>query len=191
MSATDIVAYTYMADYHCPHCAEEAFGRAEDRSWVREDAVDGEGNPVSPVFESDEILPPDEEHDYLTGPNVRACDCGNLIEGRAYPGDWDTEHYTVEEVTQGWKRWIESAYSVLTALPGCLPDGEPQIADDLEEAREVVGEEIRAAFVHAGIEPEEPTDELVEREITSDGGSVELPDSAYQIEVVPLRRFRT
>jgi hypothetical protein len=56
-----IIAYTYEADMHCPTCARERFGLSGgvrtndtdpmlDYRGVRTDAVDREGNPVTPVF---------------------------------------------------------------------------------------------------------------------------------------------
>lgn len=66
-----VIAYTYCADVHCPECAREAF-RANttlklprsngqlydtgpaDENGVGVDAIDSEGNPVRPVFSTDE-----------------------------------------------------------------------------------------------------------------------------------------
>lgn len=50
-----IIAYTYEADIHCCSCAEARFGTQDGRDWVSEDAEDGEGNPVHPVFSTDEL----------------------------------------------------------------------------------------------------------------------------------------
>ena len=50
---TTIVAYTYEADIHCVNCPQQRFG--DD---VHDDVntpVDREGNPVHPVFITDEI----------------------------------------------------------------------------------------------------------------------------------------
>lgn len=65
-----IIAYTYNADVHCPECARESYrggvtlkhpltgalydtGRP-DECGVGYDAVDSAGNPVHPVFSTDE-----------------------------------------------------------------------------------------------------------------------------------------
>ena len=48
---TTIIYWTYMADTHCTECAGTAFGaEALDNGTAR----DGEGNPVHPVFSTDE-----------------------------------------------------------------------------------------------------------------------------------------
>lgn len=48
-----IIGYTYEADVHCVACTVERFGEEPGRGWVREDAVDNEGNAVHPVFSWD------------------------------------------------------------------------------------------------------------------------------------------
>jgi hypothetical protein len=53
----DPIGYTYEAAFHCPACAIERFGREPGRPWVREDAVDSEGNAVMPVAPWEEIEP--------------------------------------------------------------------------------------------------------------------------------------
>jgi hypothetical protein len=50
----DPIGYTYDADVHCPGCAIKRFGKEPGRPWVREDAVDSEGNPVHPIAPWDE-----------------------------------------------------------------------------------------------------------------------------------------
>lgn len=49
----DILAYTYMANYHCKACALAAWGRGTD-GYVGTDSTDGEGNPIGVVFTWDE-----------------------------------------------------------------------------------------------------------------------------------------
>ena len=58
-----IVAYTYDADVHCPDCTERAFliGQltlarpcASDENYLPMCMTDSEGNPVHPVFSTDE-----------------------------------------------------------------------------------------------------------------------------------------
>jgi len=59
-----IIAYTYEADVHCPECARERFGTADasftnNKGWIDEHgisdaSIDGEGNPIHPVFDIDE-----------------------------------------------------------------------------------------------------------------------------------------
>lgn len=69
MKAWDIVGYTADADLWCPACATATYapdGAAE----VPEDAEDGEGNLVHPIFASDELEPGDRCgacHEYLAG----------------------------------------------------------------------------------------------------------------------------
>lgn len=70
--AWEIIAYQYEADEHCVQCAEERFGQEPDKSWVREDAVDNEGNEVHPIFASDVTF---------SGPAVNCSDCGSWIYG--------------------------------------------------------------------------------------------------------------
>ena len=75
---TRIIAYTYCADVHCPACAsnDAAVGilRREpplsldvDEHGLAFDLIDGEGNPVHPVFSTD-------EHDFTS-----CNDCGERI----------------------------------------------------------------------------------------------------------------
>jgi hypothetical protein len=51
---SDPIAYTYEADMHCVPCALARFGPEPDRPWVREDAIDAEGNPVGAISPWDE-----------------------------------------------------------------------------------------------------------------------------------------
>lgn len=51
------IAYVYEADYHCPACTEERFGRGTD-GYIASDAVDSEGNSVGAVFSWDEWWEP-------------------------------------------------------------------------------------------------------------------------------------
>lgn len=49
------IAYTYEADYHCPDCTEDRFGRTDDGFIAGQnddgtEATDGEGNPVGAIF---------------------------------------------------------------------------------------------------------------------------------------------
>jgi hypothetical protein len=64
-----VIAYTYEADTHCPPCAITRFGQEPERSWVREDATDAEGNPVGVIYDLDEWCQPDE-------PGVQTLACG-------------------------------------------------------------------------------------------------------------------
>lgn len=58
-----ILAYTYEADIHCPDCALERFpGEPNDKRdyhGVPIEAQDREGNTITPVFSTDEILKED------------------------------------------------------------------------------------------------------------------------------------
>lgn len=53
-----IIAYTYEADVHCPACANQRFGLyirfPRDEHGIPLDSKDREGNPVRPVFVTDE-----------------------------------------------------------------------------------------------------------------------------------------
>lgn len=53
MGHMDPIAYTYEADYHCPACTEQRFGRSA-RGFIAEESHDNEGNPVGAVFPWDE-----------------------------------------------------------------------------------------------------------------------------------------
>ena len=62
--ATDVIAYTYDADYHCIGCTEAQHPGSTD--WRRDgfnpaDYTDSEGNEVHAVFASDEWWEPSEE----------------------------------------------------------------------------------------------------------------------------------
>ena len=50
MNSTDIIGYSFEADHHCVACTEARFGAP-----VPEDAEDDEGNPVHPIFASEEF----------------------------------------------------------------------------------------------------------------------------------------
>lgn len=69
------IAYTYEADYHCPGCAEERFGRSAECGFIALYAHDREGNPVG-------VLAPWDEWQQFTGEaEVLACGtCGGVIE---------------------------------------------------------------------------------------------------------------
>jgi len=56
---TKVIAYTYSAETHCPECAKAAFVKAEiaadaDEHGIPLTARDGEGNPIHPIFDTDE-----------------------------------------------------------------------------------------------------------------------------------------
>lgn len=52
-----VIAYTYEADVHCMECTIRRFGILE---LLACEAKDSEGNPVHPVFSTDEIAEPQE-----------------------------------------------------------------------------------------------------------------------------------
>ena len=65
-----IIAYTYLAALHCPDCTRSALrayhqlftrscpGPAQfDEHGLPDDLIDREGNPVRPVFSTDEVAP--------------------------------------------------------------------------------------------------------------------------------------
>ena len=69
-----IIAYTYDADVHCPACADAAYAAGRlvrsgrqgeyDEHGLPMSLIDSEGNPVRPVFSTD-------EHDFTS-----CGDCG-------------------------------------------------------------------------------------------------------------------
>ena len=72
-----IIAYTYCADVHCPACADAAYAAGRlvrsgrqgeyDEHGLPMSLIDGEGNPVRPVFSTEEYW-------------VYACgDCGERL----------------------------------------------------------------------------------------------------------------
>lgn len=72
----DPIAYTFEADYHCPDCTLERFGRDSRGDIAGEGAEDAEGNPIGAVFPWDEWFEPTE-----SGPQTLACGtCGEVIE---------------------------------------------------------------------------------------------------------------
>ena len=71
------IAYAYDADIHCESCSIRRYGiDGPGRPWVRENAVDREGNPVHPVFPDDApwTYSPDGSHRLWCGT------CGECIE---------------------------------------------------------------------------------------------------------------
>ena len=64
----DPIAYAYEADYHCPGCAEERFGRSP-RGFIAEDATDREGNSVG-------VIAPWDEWADVTVAGLHTLECG-------------------------------------------------------------------------------------------------------------------
>ena len=93
----DIIAYTYMSDYHCIDCTKKQFshngkvyGTEEDRAKLRPatdlngiwyETTDSEGNFVHPVFSIDEWMQLDEGHLAENPIQHLTCgDCHTIIE---------------------------------------------------------------------------------------------------------------
>lgn len=74
MKATDIIGWTYDASAHCEECAAQRFSSAQLRNPATEDT---EGNPVRPIFASDDTKPEGEYCD----------DCGACIADPADTAD--------------------------------------------------------------------------------------------------------
>lgn len=82
MKSYDIVGYQYMADIYCPSCALKDFPNGLDDGT----AVDGEGNPVTPVFV-------DQEHEFQPeGLHCGSHDCDAVL--------FEGQTVTVEEARQ-------------------------------------------------------------------------------------------
>lgn len=74
-----VIGYTYEADVHCPSCAfnaaavgllkrEQPLALGSDEHGLAFDLVDREGNPIHPIFSTDE------------GADVEVCgDCGEEL----------------------------------------------------------------------------------------------------------------
>lgn len=77
---TDIRAWMYDAAIHCPACATKRLSSAvTEYPWPDTTAVDSEGNPPHPVFETDEI-PDDGEHCDTCGEEISPA-YRDLVEG--------------------------------------------------------------------------------------------------------------
>jgi len=75
---TTIIAYTYEADYHCENCTKKYFG---DDSLGFAFTVDSEGNPVRPLFSTDEWQEFDEGFLAENPTQYLTCgDCHEVIE---------------------------------------------------------------------------------------------------------------
>lgn len=79
MHATDVIAYTFDADYYCVACTEELHPGATD--WRAEgfdpsDYTDSEENEIHPVFGSDEWWEPNESRTQT----LHCTRCGGLID---------------------------------------------------------------------------------------------------------------
>lgn len=65
MKAWDVIGYAYEADIHCVSCTKKRFPNVEDNDRLE----DSEGNPIHPIFASDE------------GSDSEVCgDCGGSLE---------------------------------------------------------------------------------------------------------------
>ena len=78
---SDVIAWGYDADYHCPGCAVARFGESDDSPgglypWIPDTAEDSEGNIVAPIFAGSEW------YDYTYDePQALTCyDCGGIID---------------------------------------------------------------------------------------------------------------
>lgn len=70
----DPIAYTYNADYHCPGCAENAYGKGAD-GYIGTDSVDSENNSIGA------IAPWDEWQQFHGGCEFLSCGtCGGSID---------------------------------------------------------------------------------------------------------------
>jgi hypothetical protein len=81
MNATDVLCYTYEADYHCTPCAIARFGE-HPRSpiahpWIADESIDSEGNTPAPVFGDSEWWDP---HSEVHMQVLRCCDCHKVID---------------------------------------------------------------------------------------------------------------
>jgi len=75
MTDRSILCYAYDANYHCIECARYAFSSDQANGIDPGDALDGEGNPVHPVFTWDEWQQLDGETETLG-----CSDCHRVIE---------------------------------------------------------------------------------------------------------------
>lgn len=68
-----VIAFAYDADYHCIPCTTKRFGEEEgDAEMIPEGARDGEGNPVTAVFDTDEWY----ANEMFEGQNHAMLGCG-------------------------------------------------------------------------------------------------------------------
>lgn len=85
------IAYTYMADTHCPPCAVARFGPEPGHEWPRDDARDGEGNPVGAIFPWDEWHPVKEDGEPVIGSFSLVCGtCGTVMDQCEHPDNEPT-----------------------------------------------------------------------------------------------------
>lgn len=129
MSTHDPIAYTFEADYHCPACTEERFGRSET-GFIAGESTDSEGNAVGVMFS----WGVDSDH----------------VESGVYCGDCGAEIVEPEESTgyNGNTEAVLQAYVECALWSSTDESGEPLDAvygpDDLsaealDEMREDVG----------------------------------------------------
>ncbi len=88
---SSVIAYTYEADFHCIDCTLKRAGEhgfcidstkpGTDENGVPEGAIDSEGNPIYPVFSTDELPCDLSEADGGYSPVVCG-DCFAVIRGR-------------------------------------------------------------------------------------------------------------
>lgn len=72
----NIIAYSYEADHHCIECTYKRFGGTPYSALEVERAVDNEGNPVHPLFDTNEWHEPS-----ISGVQTLSCgDCGRIID---------------------------------------------------------------------------------------------------------------
>jgi hypothetical protein len=104
MNATDVLAYTYEADYHCKECAKVRFGE-DAHGFVPEDAQDSEGNSVGAVFGDSEWWNPGEGNQTLS-----CSDCGRELD---YHTEQPDEPEEGDLTTENFCEWFQDGKKVL------------------------------------------------------------------------------
>ncbi len=113
--ATEVVGYTYEADYHCVDCTRSRFGQeSNEHSYAEQGIVDSERNPIHPVFADSETRAGTAcgtcYETYIEPYQDRACVvCIDMNEFELYPneGIYKTNCYTLNGYPDGRAQWAD------------------------------------------------------------------------------------
>lgn len=120
----DPIAFTYMADVHCPSCTAETFPFDLAHNWPIEGSVDREGNEPHPIapWETGEWMPE----------GISCGDCGDVIVERDHTAtieEYRAKGYEHGTAVGNWvidgNASVQTAQKIITGYN----DGDPEVMD--------------------------------------------------------------